>query len=216
VGHSTRLSRSLEDVTAFVDSIGEPVSLAGWSGGGMHVLGATARSQAVTAVAAYEPAVFDVISEEDFARFADTAARMVAQAERGRLFEAARIFTELVSTEEERQAVIASGRLELTACNIPVELQGFARIGESNGPTPTDPEVLAAIGVPVLLVQGDRTPWAWFAEGIRHVAANVAHAEVRTIPGAGHGAPGLMPEALAAELVSFFPTDRLVAAKRPS
>jgi pimeloyl-ACP methyl ester carboxylesterase len=202
------LARSLDDVTAFVDSIGVPVSLAGWSGGGMHVLGAAARSRAVTAVAAYEPAVFDVISEEGLARFSDTAARMVEQAERGRLFEAARIFTELVSTEEERQAVIASGRLELAAPNIPVELQGFARIGDSDGPTPTDPTVLAAIGVPVLLVQGDRTPWSWFADGIRHVAAHVADAEVRTIPGAGHGAPGLMPEEVAAELIRFFATDR--------
>jgi pimeloyl-ACP methyl ester carboxylesterase len=198
------LQRSLEDVTAFVDSIGEPVALAGWSGGGMHVLGATARSKAVVAVAAYEPAVFDVISEEDFARFSATAARMVEQAERGRLFEAARIFTELVSTDEERRAVIASGRLELAARNIPVELQGFARIGESSGPTPTDPEVLAAIDVPVLLVQGERTPWSWFAEGIRHVAAHVGDVEVRTIPGAGHGAPGIMPEPLASELVRFF------------
>lgn len=202
------LSRSLEDVTAFVDSIGEPVALAGWSGGGMHVLGATARSQAVTAVAAYEPAVFDAMSEEDAARFADTAARMVEQAEGGRLFEAARLFTELVSTEEERQAVIGSGRLALAERNIPVELEGFARIGQSSGPTPTDPAVLAAIAVPVLLLQGEVSPWSWFAEGVRHVADHVSDAQVCTIPGAGHGAPGLMPEAVAAQLVRFFITER--------
>ena len=44
-----------EDVTAFVDSIGEPVCLVGWSGSGAWVLGAAARSASVAAVAAYEP-----------------------------------------------------------------------------------------------------------------------------------------------------------------
>lgn len=196
--------RMLEDVTAFIDSIGQPVSLAGWSGGGMYVLGAAARSDAVAAVAAYEPAVFDVLDEDGFALFTDTITRMAEQAQQSDLFEAARIFTGLVSNDEERRAVIESGRLDLAAPNIPVELQGFAQLGQSQGPTPTDPAVLGAISVPVLLLQGDRSRWHWFADGIRHVEAHVADAEVRTIPGAGHGAPGLMPQAVADELARFF------------
>src|SRR5262245_13549766 len=36
-----------EDITAFVDSIGEPVGLVGWSGSGAWVLGATAHSGSV-------------------------------------------------------------------------------------------------------------------------------------------------------------------------
>jgi pimeloyl-ACP methyl ester carboxylesterase len=46
-----------EDVTAFVDSIGEPAGVVCWSGSGTWVLGAAARSACVAAVAAYEPFV---------------------------------------------------------------------------------------------------------------------------------------------------------------
>jgi pimeloyl-ACP methyl ester carboxylesterase len=196
--------RMLEDVTAFVDSIGEPVALAGWSGGGMLVLGAVARSHAVTAVAAYEPAVFEVLDDESSALMAETVRRMAEQAERGRLFEVARIFNQLVANDEEQEAVLASGRLELAVPNMPTELQMFAQIRDASGPSPTDPSLLAAITAPVLLLQGDRTPWRWFADGIRFVAEHVADCEVRTVPGAGHGAPGLMPAAVAEELTRFF------------
>src|SRR5918994_3351006 len=48
-------ARLEEDVTAFVDSIGEPVCLVGWSGSGAWVLGAAAHSGSVAAVAAYGP-----------------------------------------------------------------------------------------------------------------------------------------------------------------
>jgi pimeloyl-ACP methyl ester carboxylesterase len=195
--------RLLGDVIAFVDNIGEPVPLAGWSGGGMWALGTAALSDSVSAVVAYEPAVFEAIDDETSARFFDTAARMREQADRGQLLEAARIFTELVATEEEQQAVLASGRLEDAAPNIPADLRLLAQIGEAAGPSPTDPAMLARITVPVLLLHGDRTASHWFANGIRHVAAHVADCEVRTVPGAGHSAPGLMPEAVAGELARF-------------
>lgn len=47
--------RHEEDATAFVDSIGKPVFLAAWSAGVRTALGAAANSDAVTAVAVYEP-----------------------------------------------------------------------------------------------------------------------------------------------------------------
>ena len=52
--------RLQEDVTAFVDSIGEPVCLVGWSGSGAWVLGAAAHSDSVAAVTIYEPGVIGV------------------------------------------------------------------------------------------------------------------------------------------------------------
>ena len=61
--------RLQEDVTAFVDSIGEPVCLVGWSGSGAWVLGAAADSDSVAAVAIYEPGVIGVGGEDDIARF---------------------------------------------------------------------------------------------------------------------------------------------------
>jgi pimeloyl-ACP methyl ester carboxylesterase len=196
--------RLVEDVLSFIESIGEPVALAGWSGGGMLALGAAAHSDAVSAVVAYEPAVFETLGDDGAARFADAAARMAGEARRGRLLEAARIFNALVANEEEREAVRASGRLELAAPNIPTELEMFGQILRSREPSPTDPALLASITVPVLLLQGERTHWhRWFGDGIRHVAEHVADCEVRTLPGAGHGAPGIMPAAVAAELARF-------------
>src|SRR5215216_1048823 len=52
--------RLQEDITAFVDSIGEPVCLVGWSGRGAWVLGAAAHDDTVAAVALYEPGVIGV------------------------------------------------------------------------------------------------------------------------------------------------------------
>src|SRR6185369_3793168 len=46
-------ARLEEDIAAFVESIGEPVRLVGWSGSGAWVLGAAARNESVAAVAAY-------------------------------------------------------------------------------------------------------------------------------------------------------------------
>lgn len=196
-------ARMLEDVSAFVESIGEPVALMGWSGGGMWALGTAARSPQVSAVIVYEPAVFEVIDADTAARFTDTVARMAALAEGGQLEEAARVFTELVATEEEQQAVLASGRLESAASNVPSDLRVFSQLGETSAAGPTDPAVLASIEVPVLLLQGERSASPWFAEGIRHVARHVTGAEVRTLPGAGHSAPGLVPAAVSAEIVRF-------------
>src|ERR687891_2935962 len=49
--------RLVEDVTAFVDSIGEPVCLVAWSGSGPWCLGAAAQTDSVAAAAAWEPAL---------------------------------------------------------------------------------------------------------------------------------------------------------------
>jgi pimeloyl-ACP methyl ester carboxylesterase len=59
--------RHEEDATAFVDSIGGSVNVAGWSAGVMTTLGAAANSDAVAAVALYEPTVIPVMREDDLA-----------------------------------------------------------------------------------------------------------------------------------------------------
>jgi pimeloyl-ACP methyl ester carboxylesterase len=198
---STR--RMLEDVVAFVDSIGERVPLVGWSGGAMWALGGAARSDQVAAVVCYEPPVFEVIDEALSARFSQTVARMSQLADHGQLLEAARVFTELVATEEEQQAVLESGRLAGTAPNVSADLKIFSQLGQTSAPSPTDPAVLASITVPVLLLRGDRSAATWFSRGIRHIAEHLPSCEIRVVPGAGHSAPGLMPQAVADEVVRF-------------
>lgn len=198
------VQRLVEDVTAFVDSIGEPVSVAGWSQGAMFTLGAAAQSEAVSAVAGYEPPVLEALDEDGFNRFTETVTRMGEYAGQGQMHEAARVFTELVTNEKEMEAIVSSGGLDLAAPNIPAELQLFSQMGQGEETSPTDPASLASISAPVLLLRGDETPWEWFDDGIRHVAAHVPDCEVRTIPGAGHAAPAVVPEAVAAEFVRFF------------
>jgi pimeloyl-ACP methyl ester carboxylesterase len=193
--------RLLEDVLAFVDSIGQPVPMFGWSGGGMMALGAAASTDAVSSVIAYEPAVFEEIDDEFMASFTDTVSRMTAEVEQGRPEEAARLFIALVCNDEELEASIAEGRHEVGAPSIPADLRLFANL-DPTGPSMTAPELLATVTVPVLLLQGDRTK-PWFERGNQHVLEHVRESGTRIIPGAGHGGPGLAGEAVAAELVRF-------------
>src|ERR1044071_5380874 len=81
-----------EDVTAFVDSIGEPACVVGWAGSGAWVLGAAARSGSVAAVAAYEPGVVSVMREDDLARTFATMEQVGLAAADGRLVDAVRAF----------------------------------------------------------------------------------------------------------------------------
>lgn len=60
--------RLQEDINAFVDSIAEPVCLTGWSDGASLALGAGAHSDAVVAVAPFEPSVWPLMGEEDLSR----------------------------------------------------------------------------------------------------------------------------------------------------
>ena len=79
-----------EDVTGFVDSIGEPVGLVGWSGSGAWVLGAAAGSDSVTAVAIYEPGVIGVGGKGDIGRLSAAMQQVGAAAADGRLYRAKR------------------------------------------------------------------------------------------------------------------------------
>ena len=57
--------RQVEDLLTYVDSIGEPTGLVGWSGGGYHALAVAAQSDAVTAVAPFEPGILSLADEQD-------------------------------------------------------------------------------------------------------------------------------------------------------
>jgi pimeloyl-ACP methyl ester carboxylesterase len=50
--------RLVDDIIAFAESIGEPVFIAGLSSGAAQALAVAARSDAISAVAAWEPANF--------------------------------------------------------------------------------------------------------------------------------------------------------------
>jgi pimeloyl-ACP methyl ester carboxylesterase len=74
-GDDYSLDRLVEDVVSFVEGVGQPVGVFGHSLRGALALGAGANSAAVSAVAVYEPAVFEAPSEVN-PRAADKAARI--------------------------------------------------------------------------------------------------------------------------------------------
>jgi pimeloyl-ACP methyl ester carboxylesterase len=201
--------RLREDVTAFANSIGEPVGLVGWSLGGTLALAAAAQAAAVTAVAAYEPFVVSVMREDDLARFGAGVEQMAATASEGRLADAAHAFIRIIATDDELAAVESTDHLEHWARNVPVCLQEAQQGMTYEGPRSTDPDLLGQITAPVLLLQGQQTALATFyVDAAQHIAQHVADPHVRELPGLGHIAPILAPERIAEELISFFETVR--------
>ena len=201
-----------EDVTAFVDSIGEPVCLVGWSGSGAWVLGAAARDgrsqRSVAAVAAYEPGVVSVMRDEDLARTVATMEQVGIAAADGRLVDAVRAFAAWICTDAEVAALEETDFYERWADCIPAMLRFVQQDAAYEGPRSTDPEVLGAVTAPVLVLRGRHTLLGtWFADAARHIAQHVSDAHVRELPGAGHFAPVLVPEPLAKELIHFFASE---------
>jgi pimeloyl-ACP methyl ester carboxylesterase len=196
----------VQDIVAFVDSIGEPVGLVGQSGGGMVALGAAARSNAVAALAAHEPPVFETIDADTLARFREAVDALAAGIEAGRPDEAVRPFLELIANEEELVAVSEnSDAVGELGAYLPVDLAEFREAIAFGGPSPTDPDALARIETPTLLLHGSRTAlWTWLISGTRFVERHVTGATVREIVGTGHLAPQIAPERITDELVPFF------------
>lgn len=200
--------RLQEDVTTFVDSIDEPVCLVGWSGSGEWVLGAAAQCSSVAAVAAYEPVV-DTVGADDLARFGAAMQHVGKAAADGHLVDAVRAFAPGICTDTEIAALAETDFFQRWAGGIPALLRFLQHVTTYQGPRSTDPEALARITAPVLLLRGQQTLLATlFAESEQHIAQHVANPHVRALPDVGHFAPLLAPERIATELVTFITTVR--------
>jgi pimeloyl-ACP methyl ester carboxylesterase len=207
--------RLQEDLTAFVDSVGEPVCLVGWSGSGAWVLGAAAHSDSVAAVAIYEPGVMGVGGEDDIARFGAAIQQVAAAAADGRILDAVNAFLPGFGTDNEIAALEETSFYEQWAGGIPALLRFVQQDMSYEGPRSTDPEALGQVAAPVLLLRGEQTLLGtFFAEGERYVARHVVDGYVRELPGVGHFAPLLEPGPVAKELISFFESVRKVQRAR--
>jgi pimeloyl-ACP methyl ester carboxylesterase len=195
--------RLVQDVVAYVESIGEPVRLVGTSGGGALVLGAAPRLRSLSCVAAYEPALLELMDEKTFARFREVVARMQAAASAGQMAEAARIFVEIVANDDELSVLAEGAFSEACARYVPLQLQEFQHALEATDLAPTHADALKAITVPLLLLHGSRTTLDWFTHCVRYAADHVSGARVRAIEGAGHCAPIVEPQRVADELQRF-------------
>ncbi|WP_436497144.1 alpha/beta fold hydrolase [Actinokineospora sp. HUAS TT18] len=197
--------RLTEDVTAFVDSIGAPAHLAGWSGSGAWVLGAAAHSDSVAAVAIYEPALIPVMGQDDLAQTFATMERVGAAAAAGELVEAMREFTPWICNDEEITALRRTDFFDRWAHGIPAMLRFIQHDAAYEGPRSTDTEQLALITAPVLLLRGRQTRLGtFFTDSVRFIAQHVADSQVWELPGLGHFAPVLASQSVAEELITFF------------
>jgi pimeloyl-ACP methyl ester carboxylesterase len=195
--------RLVEDVTAFVDSIGEPVQLVGWSGSGPWCLGAAAQSDSVIAVAAYEPVV-PGSGETDMPRLGAALEKVAMAAADGRLVDAVRAFAAGICTDHEVAALEPTTFFERWAGAVPALLNDLGQDNAYEGPRSTDPEALRQVSVPVLVLRGEQTLLtSLWGESAEHIAWHVADTHIRELSGVGHFAPLLAPEPLSEELISF-------------
>jgi len=199
--------RLVEDVIAFIDTIGEPVYLVGWSGI-EPPLGAASHSSAVSAVALFEGYVPPVADEDDLASLGATIERTAAAAADGRLADAARAFAPFVFTGAELTA-LDGDFFERWGRSIPTMLQYFQQNLAGHAPRPYDPEQLAKISAPVVaLWSRETTNSTWVSKSAQYLAQHVADGHVRELAGGGHFAPLVAPELLAKELTAFFESAR--------
>lgn len=170
-----------------------------------NAVGLRSRLADVTGVVAYEPTVFEVISEEVLNRLSSVVMRAGEEAKQGRLTAAVRIFAEFVGNDDEVAALDAAGSFETMGSNVPTDLMGIQQSNEYRGLSATDPSMLAKISAPVLLLQGGRSnAYSWFHVGVRHVAEYVPQATAHEFTDLGHLAPMVAPEPVAEKIASFF------------
>ncbi len=197
--------RQVQDVTAFVDSIGEPVALFGWSQGGYVALGAAESTSAVSAAAVFEPAVTSVLSEQVAGVLMEKLATMGELTAAGQFEDAARTFMGWLANDDELADAEALDFVAGWAANVAGFLDEVQQSFQSTAPKATDPSELAKITAPLLLMHGTRSiPLEWWLAGVRHVSEHVRDAHLSEFDGCGHFAPMSDPAAVAAELVRFF------------
>jgi len=191
--------RLVEDVLTYVDSIGEPTGLVGWSGGGGMALLAAAQSDAVNGVAPVEPGMMYLLDEQELGALGGAVAATGKLAAEGRLPEAARAFAGWPFTDDEIGLAEDAGYFEAAGRYVP-NLLSFI---QQNDPTEGDAAVLGSISAPVLVLVGSDTN-PIFTTSARHVADHVPNGRVQEIRGAGHAAPLTHPAALAEALTELF------------
>ena len=195
--------RLVDDAIAYVDSVGQPTGLVGWSGGAGLALSVAARSDAVHALAPIEPNTPRLMDERELAALGAAVARMAQLAAEGRLTDGIRAFAGFLFDDEEIAVAEDVGYFEAVARYVPDLLDFFQQLRGYHGPTHEDPAVLAAISAPVLVLVGSETK-PYCTAYAQHVADHVPNARIHEIPGVGHAAPLTHPEALAEPLTEFF------------
>lgn len=195
--------RIIEDCRTYVESLGQPAGLVGWSGGGAWALAVAAQSEAVAAVAALEPGMLSVADESVQAVIGNAIGRTAELAAQGNLPAAARAFAGFPFHDDEIALADEAGYFQSAGRYVPSLLDLLQQAMTQQGPVPDDPAVLGAITAPVTVLLGSSTK-PFFTISARHVVDHVPNARVHEISDAAHAAPVTHPEALAKALIEFF------------
>ena len=195
--------RRAEDILTYIDSIEQPTGLVGWSGGANSALAVAAESDAVNAVALFEPGILSLMDEAQTAVVSAAVASAAELAAEGDPAAAVRAFLRFPFNDEEIAVAEDAGYLAAAGRYVTNLLNLLQQEMEYEGPTADDPAVLGAISAPVLLLLGSNTK-PFFVASARHVADHVPSIRIHEVPGAGHAAPLTHPEALVEALIAFF------------
>ena len=195
--------RRAEDILTYVDSIEQPTGLVGWSGGANSALAVAAQSDAVDAVAPFEPGILSLMDGAQQAVIGAAVASTAELAAEGDLAAAVRAFLRFPFNDEEIAVAEDAGYLEAAGRYVPNLLNLLQQEMEYEGPSADDPAVLGAIQAPVVVLLGSDTK-PFFTASAKYVVDRVPNARVQEIQGVAHAAPLTHPEVLAEALTEFF------------
>lgn len=173
-----------DDLAALIEACGlAPAHLVGHSFGASIVLGLVARRpELARSVCVHDPPLFALAADDPMIEQVDERVEVVLSLiDRGDAEAGARLFVEEVAVgpgewelmpPEERAAMVARAE---------------TFVGEQRDPdwATTDLDGLAALSCPVLLTRGDQSP-PFFSTITSRLAETMRHAQVKTLPGAGH------------------------------
>jgi pimeloyl-ACP methyl ester carboxylesterase len=139
-------SRIAEDYTTYVDSIGEPTGLLGWSGGASQTLAVAAQCDLVSAVVPCEPVAASTFDEQTQAVVGAALARTGKLAAEGDLTAAVRAFAGFPFSDEDIAVAGDTGYFPAAARYVPNLLNLFQQmLAEDEAQVVDDPAALGTI-----------------------------------------------------------------------
>jgi pimeloyl-ACP methyl ester carboxylesterase len=192
-GGEYALQRECEDVAAVVRDAGAGALLMGHSYGGPVAAGA-AQLLDIPRLALYEPAMGGVLTKgetiERWERMIEAGARDAVVRE---------FYRDIAGYGEDTIDELASGPVWEARTRIVPTVPRELRAELAHR---FDPDALAALAMPVLLLLGTESP-DWAVRSVRAYADAIPGAELRMLEGQGHSANMTAPDLLAAELERF-------------
>lgn len=194
VGPDHSLATEYGDVAAVAAAVGGPVHVVGHSSGARFALHAAARIPELASLVLYEPPAPETFA----AGVLESLAEMEAAGDREGIL---RTFLLDVAGNEPDALAFVRGRpiwpiMWDNALTLPAELRAASRYRFERS-------ALTGLAVPTLLLLGEQSG-PELARVAHQVAGALPDADVRTLPGQGHGAMFTAPRLLVSELRRFF------------